>query len=106
MSLTAGVDAVASAFPVIWPYRVTIALILLALITLINMRGMRETGTLMSIPVYLFLFTYLPMLIYGFFVLWRDGPGELVSVAPVAVQPVTLFLLLHAFATGLPPNRH
>ncbi len=100
VSLTAGVDAVASAFPVIWPYRVTIALILLALITLINMRGMRETGTLMSIPVYLFLFTYLPMLIYGFFVLWRDGPGELVSVAPVAVQPVTLFLLLHAFATG------
>lgn len=100
VSLTAGVDAVASAFPIIWPYRVTIALILLALITLINMRGMRETGTLMSIPVYLFLFTYLPMLIYGLFVLWRDGPGELVSVAPVAIQPVTLFLLLHAFATG------
>ncbi len=100
VSLTAGVDAVASAFPIIWPHRVIVALILLALITLINMRGMRETGTLMSIPVYLFLFTYLPMLIYGLFVLWRDGPGELVSVAPVAVQPVTLFLLLHAFATG------
>ena len=100
VSLTAGVDAVASAFPVIWPYRVVVALILLALITLINMRGLRETGTLMSIPVYLFLFTYLPMLIYGFFVLWRDGPGELVSVAPVAVHPLTLFLLLHAFATG------
>jgi hypothetical protein len=61
---------------------------------------LRETGTLMSIPVYLFLFTYLPMLIYGFFVLWRDGPGELVRVAPVAVQPITIFLLLHAFATG------
>jgi len=100
VSLTAGVDAVASAFPVIWPYRVTLALILLALITLINMRGMRETGTLMSIPVYLFLFTYIPMLIYGVFVLWRDGPGELVTVAPVAIQPVTIFLLLHAFATG------
>jgi amino acid transporter len=100
VSLTAGVDAVASAFPVIWPYRVIIALILLALITLVNMRGMRETGTLMSIPVYLFLFTYLPMLIYGLFVLYRDGPGELVSVAPMASQPVTIFLLLHAFATG------
>ena len=62
VSLTAGVDAVASAFPVIWPYRVTLALILLALITLINMRGMRETGTLMSIPVYLFLFTYILIL--------------------------------------------
>ena len=100
VSLTAGVDAVASAFPVIWPYRVIVALVLLALITLVNMRGMRETGTLMSIPVYLFLFTYLPMLIYGLFVLWRDGPGTLVSAAPFAIQPVTLFLLLHAFATG------
>ena len=100
VSLTAGVDAVASAFPVIWPYRVFVALILLALITLINMRGLRETGTLMSIPVYLFLFTYLPMLVYGLFVLWRDGPGTIVNVAPVAAQPLTLFLLLHAFATG------
>ncbi|MFN8382320.1 MAG: APC family permease [Anaerolineales bacterium] len=100
VSLTAGVDAFASAFPFIWPYRVIVALVLLALITLINMRGLRETGTIMSIPVYLFLFTYLPMLAYGGFVLWRDGPGELTSVAPIAAQPVTIFLLLHAFATG------
>ncbi len=100
VSLTAGMDAVASAFPALWPHRVTIALILLALITLINMRGTRETGTLMSIPVYLFLFTYLPMLIYGLFVLWRDGFGTLTVVTPATAQPVTLFLLLHAFATG------
>ena len=100
VSLTAGMDAIASAFPVLWPHRVTIALILLASITLINMRGTRETGTLMSIPVYLFLFTYLPMLIYGLFVLWRDGPGTLAVAAPGATQPLTLFLLLHAFATG------
>ncbi len=100
VSLTAGVDAVASAFPALWPYRVTVSLTLLAVITLINMRGMRETGTLMSIPVYLFLFTYLPMLIFGLFVLWRDGPGTMANVAPIAAQPITLFLLLHAFATG------
>ena len=100
VSLTAGVDAVASAFPALWPYRVTVSLTLLTVITLINMRGMRETGTLMSIPVYLFLFTYLPMLIFGLFVLSRDGPGTMVNVAPIATQPLTLFLLLHAFATG------
>jgi amino acid transporter len=100
VSLTAGVAAIASAFPILWPHRVAFALILLGFIMLINMRGLRETGTLMSIPVYLFLFTYLPMLIYGFFVLWRDGPGTLAVTAPVASQPFTLFLLLHAFATG------
>ena len=100
VSLTAGVEAIASAIPSLWPHRVLIALSLLGLITLANLRGLRETGTLMSIPVYLFLFTYLPMLGYGLFILWRDG-GTLLSItAPVATQPVTMFLVLHAFATG------
>ena len=100
VSLTAGVDALVSAFPALLSYRVTIALLLLAIITLINLRGLRETGTLMSIPVYLFLFSYLPMLAYGFFILWRDGPVSFAATAPSAIQPLTLFLLLHAFATG------
>jgi len=102
VSLTAGVDAIASALPVLWPYKVGVVLSLLVLITLVNLRGLRETGTLMSIPVYLFLFTYLPMLGYGFFVLWRDGAAAPTLAASVsqAAQPLTLFLLLHAFATG------
>ena len=100
VSLTAGVDAIASAFPFLLQYRVALALGLLGLITLINLRGLRETGTLMSVPVYLFLFSYFPMLIYGLFVLWRDGPGNMAVIAPPASQPLTLFLLLHAFATG------
>src|SRR4026209_824155 len=100
VSLTAGVEAIASAIPSLWGHRVLIALILLGLITLANLRGLREMGTLISIPVYLFLFTYLPMLGYGLFVLWRDGPGTLAVTAPPASQPLTLFLLLHAFATG------
>lgn len=65
VSLTAGVEAIASAFPALWEYRVALALGLLALITLSNLRGLKETGTLMSIPVYLFLLTYLPMLVFG-----------------------------------------
>jgi amino acid transporter len=100
VSLTAGVDAIASPFPILLSYRVPLALILLVLITLVNMRGMRETGTLMSVPVYLFIFTYLPMLLLGLFVLWRDGPGTMAAVAPTVAQPLTLFIILHAFATG------
>lgn len=100
VSLTAGVEAIASAIPSLWPHRVLTALILLGLITLANLRGLRETGTLMSIPVYLFLLTYLPMLGYGLFVLLRDGESSLFINAPSATQPMTMFLLLHAFATG------
>jgi amino acid transporter len=100
VSLTAGVEAIASAFPSLWPYRIFIALFLLVLITVANLRGLRETGTLMSIPVYLFLFTYLPMLGYGLFRLLTDGAVHLSMTAPVATRPVTMFLILHTFATG------
>jgi amino acid transporter len=65
VSLTAGVAAIASAFPVLWPYRVELALLMLLVITLLNLRGLRETGTAMAVPVYLFLFTFLPMLAWG-----------------------------------------
>ena len=100
VSLTAGVEAIASAFPALWQYRVLIALFLLILITLANLRGMRETGTLMSIPVYLFLFTYLPMLAYGLYIYLKGGPASLVEVAPKSTFPLTTFLILHTFATG------
>jgi len=101
VSLTAGVAAVASAFPGLWPYRVVLSLILLAVITVINLRGLRETGTVMAVPVYLFLATYLPMLAYGAVRLWIEGPTPLTAVSvPAAVSPLTFFLILHAFATG------
>lgn len=100
VSLTAGVDAIASAFPALYPYRIGIALGLLGLIMLANLRGLRETGTLMAVPVYLFLFTYIPMLVYGGIRLLLNGPTPLASVAPQPVQPLTLFLILHTFATG------
>jgi amino acid transporter len=100
VSLTAGVDAIASAFPTLWPYKTVLALGLLGLIMLANLRGLRETGTLMAVPVYLFLFTYIPMLIYGGIHLLIEGPTPMAAVAPQPVQPLTLFLLLHTFATG------
>jgi amino acid transporter len=99
VSLTAGVEALASAFPSLWPHRVLIALVLLSVITLANLRGLRETGTLMSIPVYLFLFLYLPMLAYGFLRMWT-GQIAPVEVAVSASQPVTVFLILHTFSAG------
>jgi len=100
VSLTAGVAAIASAFPVLWPHRVPLALLLLLIITLANLRGLRETGTLMAIPVYLFLFTYLPMLGYGVVRAVMGGPGSLITAAPPPTEPLTVFLALRAFSAG------
>jgi amino acid transporter len=110
VSLTAGVAALASAFPTLWPYRVPLSLALLLFITLINLRGVREAGTAMTIPVYLFLATYVGMIVWGIGVAVTQGPGVFPQVIPVAesgagtaavtLVPVTIFLLLRTFAAG------
>ncbi len=100
VSLTAGVEAMASAIPELWPYRMQAALFILAVITLINLRGTQESGTAMALPVYGFLIIYIIMILYGIYQAIIQGPGTLVSTAPPASQPLTIFLVLHAFASG------
>ena len=100
VSLTAGVDAIASAFPVLWGHRVTVALTILVMITIANLRGLQEMSITVGIPVYLFLGTYLLMLGYGVVRLALDGAGSFGAVAPPAVEPVTFPLLLRTFAAG------
>ncbi|MBX7253135.1 MAG: amino acid permease, partial [Candidatus Promineofilum sp.] len=82
VSVTAGVAALASAFPALWPYRTALALLLLLVITLVNLRGVREAGTVMTIPVYLFLATYLGMIAWGIGVVLVRGPGVFPAVLP------------------------
>jgi amino acid transporter len=100
VSLTAGVEAISSAFPVLRDHRVAIALGILVIITLANLRGLQESGTLMAFPVYLFLLTYFPMLAYGAIRLVTGEEASLVEAAPVPAQPLTGLLILRAFATG------
>lgn len=100
VSLSAAVAAISSAFPFLWEYRVLIALLLLALITLINLRGVQESANLISIPVYAFIISIFGLLIYAFIQILR---GELTAIEPTfipASEPLTLFLVLHAFSTG------
>ena len=100
VSITAGIAAIASAFPTLWPYRVFISLTILLVITLLNLRGLRETGTLMAFPVYLFILAYLPMLGYGLLYGLTQGPFSLAEVAPAATHPLTFFLVLRTFSAG------
>ncbi|MBM2843299.1 MAG: ydaO, partial [Anaerolineales bacterium] len=99
VSLTAGVAAIASAFPALWDYRVPLALVILVVITVANLRGVRESGTIMTVPVYLFVGAFGAMLLAGIVAAVRDGPGTWAGLPTVGV-PVTTFLLLHTFAAG------
>lgn len=101
VSVTAGVASIASAFPELWPHRVWLALSLLGIIALLNLRGLRESGTAMAIPVYLFLFSFAGMISYGLVRAAIQGAPTPLVVAPTpATQPLTLFLILHAFSAG------
>src|SRR3989304_7743831 len=100
VSLTAGVEALASAFPELWPHKIIIGLLLLLLITILNLRGLRETGTVMSIPVYLFIGSFFIMLLYGLFRTQSGPPIPFEESLLAPAQPLTLLILLRAFASG------
>ncbi|MBZ0305837.1 MAG: APC family permease, partial [Anaerolineae bacterium] len=100
VSLTAGVAAIASAFPELWEYRTPLALFLLVIITLANLRGLREAGTLIAIPVYLFVFSYLGMILYGVILAVVEGSGTVSEAHVKTTESLTLFLILHTFSSG------
>lgn len=101
VSIAAGVAAIVSAAPALDGARVWIALGFVAMVTLANLRGVREAGLLFAIPTYLFIATMLTMIVVGL-VRCAGGCPQAPS-AGTAVQPETalgLFLLLRAFSSG------
>ncbi len=103
VSVAAGVAAITSAFPVISDWRVEIAVGLVILLTLANLRGVKESSTLFAIPTYAFVVTVFVMLVTGF-VECIDGECPQAISAGTEVVPevaaVSLFLILRAFASG------
>ena len=65
VGISAGVGALVSAIPVFLPYRLLLCLLILAMITLINLRGVRESGVAFMIPTYLFIVSLLGVLAIG-----------------------------------------
>ncbi len=102
VSLTAGVSALLSTFPALAPHRVALCLLLLFLITLLNLRGIRESGRWMSIPVGLFVLGGLVLVVGGLIRALTHGAAvyPVAIVAPSDQQAVSLALILHTFAAG------
>ena len=99
VSVSAGVAALTSAFPALYPYRVLLGAGLVGLIALANLRGIRESGRVFAVWSYLFIGGYLILMAYGFAtpLLW-GGPSA--PPPPAEAAEVGLFLLLRAFASG------
>jgi amino acid transporter len=103
VSISSGVAQIVSAFPGLDPWRVEIAVFVIGIITIVNLRGVKESGAVFSIPTYFFLGMMLLTLVTGFI---RMFTGTLPTVTGVeaihhdVVEPLTLFLVLRAFSSG------
>ncbi len=100
VSIAAGVAAITSAFPEAHTHRVALALAFVAIIAIGNLRGVRESGIIFAIPTYFFLCALLGTLAVGGFRVLTGTLVPMADVAPAAAHPLTLFLLLRAFANG------
>ena len=104
VGISAGIGALTSAIPQLHPYTLELCLAVLALITVVNLRGTLEAGVVFSVPTYLFVASFGGVLLFGVAkVLIAGGsPVPVVSPPPLpaATEGVTLWLLLRAFASG------
>src|SRR5579859_4025961 len=102
VSIAAGVQALATLFPSLNPYVVPIDVALVILITVVNLRGVRESGTIFSLPTYLFIGSALLLILIGgfkaFFIAHQPLFGHFASQP--ATESLSLFLILRAFAAG------
>ncbi|RPJ39170.1 MAG: APC family permease, partial [Chloroflexi bacterium] len=103
VSISSGVAQISSAFPVLEPYKVMIAVVMILLIMVINLRGVKESGFTFAIPTYFFLVMMYLTLAIGLF-RYFTGTLGLVPNPPelmhTVVEPLTLFIVLRAFANG------
>lgn len=102
VSVSSGIAAVTSAMPALYGHRVALSLLAIGVLVVGNLRGVRESGNLFSIPTYLFIASILTLNAVGIF-RWTIGalaPAAPAPAPPEALVPLTLFLILRAFASG------
>jgi amino acid transporter len=101
VSVTAGTIAIVSAAPGLSDHRVAIAIGLIVIVALANLRGVKEAGTLFAIPTYGFVVCVFITLVIGLARCLGGCPAAASSNIPLhAEQALSLFIILKAFASG------
>lgn len=107
VSIAAGVAAITSAFPHLYPWRVSLGALSILGIMLANLRGVRQSGRLFAVPTYVFIVSFFLLLAGGAVLLGSREAAGAIPEMPFAgaegfgaAAAVPLFILLRAFASG------
>jgi amino acid transporter len=104
VGISAGVGALISAVPVLQPYTLALCLVILAFITAVNLRGVRESGLAFVVPTYLFIGSLLLVLAIGTAKALLAGGAPVSVETPPPLGPATaaasLWVLMRSFAAG------
>jgi amino acid transporter len=104
VGISAGVGALVSAVPSLLPHTVSLCVGILILITILNLRGVREAGTAFAVPTYLFVGTLLITIVAGLVHVLLSGghptPAVPLPPPPPITEAVSYWLLLKVFASG------
>lgn len=101
VSVSAGTDAITSAFPTLHNHNVSIAIFFVVCITLLNLRGVTESASILAYPVYLFVVALVILIGVGLYnILTGQVQPGLHTPIGTPVAGISLFLLLKAFASG------
>lgn len=100
VSAAAGVAAIGAFSPYVRDNRTIVALAIVVVITVLNLRGLKESGTVFAIPTYGFLIAVGAMIVYGALRFAFGHPEVIEAHHFEAAQDLTIFLVLRAFASG------
>ncbi|MFJ8256342.1 APC family permease [Peribacillus asahii] len=101
VSVSAGTDAITSAFPSLHTHNVMIAIFFVIFLTILNLRGVTESASILAYPVYLFVLALFILIGVGIYkILMGDVSPDLRASIGTPVAGISLFILLRAFASG------
>lgn len=103
VSVSAGTDAITSAFPSLLPYHLLIDVgVLFLVLMIINLRGVRESSSVFVFPTYAFVFGIIATIIVGTFLvlLGKSPASSTYTSGKIAINGFVIFLILRAFANG------
>ncbi len=103
VSISSGVAQITSFFPALLPYRVDIAVAVIVIMTVVNLRGVKESGRVFAIPTYFFLTVMLLTLVVGAIQYFTGTLSTVTGVEAIrheVLEPLGLFLILRAFSSG------